>query len=205
MGVNRSAGRVKGGSAAAGGLRAHGAQQDVDGVAVASAGLMPAQPREVVRVAASDLAQGPALVAAEVQAQLASIGAEGAARCAMGGGFGGRGRGSASAVVLPPLTLHGIADQRIGPIQVGHAAFGHLIQRRGGIGMKLAGQDAVGGTDHVRIGIRMDVEDAVGIPALDHRSGERALDDLAQDGQRQRALAQDHVVEATNVEPITLA
>src|SRR5688500_2488846 len=37
------------------------------------------------------------------------------------------------------------------------------------------------------------------------RLGERALDDLAQHGQRQRALAKDGVVESANVEPITLA
>ena len=45
-----------------------GAQQDVDLVPESRAGLVPAQPVEVVGVTPHDLAQGPALVAAEIEA-----------------------------------------------------------------------------------------------------------------------------------------
>ena len=58
------------------GLSDGGAQEDVDRVAVARAGGMAAQPVEVVGIARRDLAERPALVAAEVEPQARAIGAQ---------------------------------------------------------------------------------------------------------------------------------
>src|SRR6188508_3601595 len=111
-------------------------EQDVDRVAVAGARGMAAEPVEVLGVALSDLVERPALVAAEVEPLVAAIGAQRTARRPVGSGLRRRRRGSAPPVGLPEGALDGIADDRIGPVEVGHPLFARLVERSAGIGVE---------------------------------------------------------------------
>src|SRR5688500_5114241 len=114
----RRAGTGGGGSGAR--LRPMLAQQDVDRVAVASARGVASQPVQVIGIAARHLAEGPALVAAEVEALAGAVGVERTTRRAMGRIVRGRGRGSAAPIGLPCLPLYGIPDDGVRPVEVGH-------------------------------------------------------------------------------------
>src|SRR5918996_2340373 len=104
------------------------AQEDVDRVAVAGAGGVPPQPIQVLGVATDDLAQGPALVAAEVEAQLRAVGTEGTARSAVSGVIARRRRGSATPGRLPHRALNGVAHHGPRPVEVGHPLLAGLVE-----------------------------------------------------------------------------
>ncbi len=145
------------------------AEQDVDGVAVASARLVAAEPVEVVGIACCDLAQRPALVAAEVEAKARTIGAQRTSRCPVGGTLCRRRWRSTSSVRLPVLSLGRVADKGVRPVQVRHPSLRALIERLRSVRMCLASEHAVRGSDHIRVGIRLHLENPIRISPL-HRS-----------------------------------
>jgi hypothetical protein len=147
---------------------AGGAQKDVDGVAEPCSGGMATQPVEILGIARGDLAERPALVPAEVKPQVGAIGTEGPSWRAMGGVVAGRRRGSAPAIGLPDAAQGRVADDRPRPVEIGHSRLRGLAEGDSGVGMELAGEDAVGGAHDVRIGVRLDLEDPVRVSTIDH-------------------------------------
>jgi len=147
---------------------AGGAQKDVDGVAESCSRAMAAKPVEILGIARSDLAEGPAFVSAEVEPQIGAIGTKRPARRPMGGVVTRRRRGSAPAIGLPDPAKGRIADDRPRPIEVGHSRLRGLAEGHTGVGMELAGENAVRRAHDVRIGVRLDLEDPVRVSTIDH-------------------------------------